>query len=305
MKHARPTRSRPFRAFTLIELLVVIAIISLLIAVLLPAMSAAREISRTTVCLSNQRQIGLGARMYMDDNRGGMFHHHEGWVLDDGTQLETLPHDEGACAGGGQGNSQAEKPWAVFFHPYYNNRQAAFCPSDPTPRSRKLATNLRDYNGAIESTDEEPPADSELGIAERERLTIQSYLLDSVFTHRSARYAVEGVLHGFATDARLAKVNPNLIMFSERNSEAMNDPENEAFGSVGQDDYDTWAGEAVLVRWGDGPRADEGWIKYNRHRGAANYIHADGHANTLRWNKAREDQYPDRRVRRPLDNPPE
>ncbi len=37
-------------------------------------------------------------------------------------------------------------------------------------------------------------------------------------------------------------------MFSERNSEAMNVPENEAFGSINQDDYDTWTGEASLGR---------------------------------------------------------
>jgi prepilin-type N-terminal cleavage/methylation domain-containing protein len=299
--------NRPQRlGFTLIELLVVIAIIAILAALLLPALAKAKEKGQQAGCYSNLRQVSFAARLYMDDYNGGLFHHHEGWVLDDGSQVDTLPSSIAGVAGGGMGNSQAEKPWVIFLQPYLRNRQAAFCPGDRSARSRILATDLIGYNGAINSTSQTPPPGSEQAVAQSEHLSIESYLLDSVFTHKSARYALEGVLSGFATDAAINRLpNPNFIMFSERNCEALDASDNAQFGSVDQDDYDTWVGEAALVQWGSGPYADQGWIRYNRHGRHANYIYTDSHVENLPWSKARYDQFPDHQVRKPLARPPQ
>jgi prepilin-type N-terminal cleavage/methylation domain-containing protein/prepilin-type processing-associated H-X9-DG protein len=92
-------RRRYTAGFTLIELLVVIAIIAILAAILFPVFAQAREKARAITCLSNEKQIGTGLMMYVQDAD------------------ETYPVDQWYSSG----NPQIQYRWYQELMPYIKN----------------------------------------------------------------------------------------------------------------------------------------------------------------------------------------
>jgi prepilin-type N-terminal cleavage/methylation domain-containing protein/prepilin-type processing-associated H-X9-DG protein len=93
-----PTRNRSRRGFTLVELLVVIGIIAILISLLLPALSRARDQAKSVQCMSNMRQIGLGMLSYTQAHQNSF-----PWYQDytDGSAVPFLRYWPGVLFHGG------------------------------------------------------------------------------------------------------------------------------------------------------------------------------------------------------------
>jgi len=166
MKMKLPPLRTGFRlAFTLIELLVVIAIIAILAALLLPALSRARQKTQGIYCMNNNRQLAICWYMYSDDNGGKLAPNR------DGTQVGKNPNDA-AWAGGwldfsaSTDNTNTEflvnhdkYPWAAYLGPCVKSVSVFRCPADKSVvtisgalHNRVRTTSMNNYVGDLSRT---------------------------------------------------------------------------------------------------------------------------------------------------------
>lgn len=144
------TRLTDRPAFTLVELLVTVALIAVLIGMLLPALGGARDAARTTRCLSNMRQMGLGWTMYADASADRVMPLAY-------TSLEDIGSGDSIYWWGGAGDVSGRVDHAIgFLSPYLDSALSPAsvyeCPSQPwgsyRPQGRAAAiTSTYGYNG--------------------------------------------------------------------------------------------------------------------------------------------------------------
>lgn len=127
-------RARRERAFTLIEVLVVVAIIALLVAILLPSLTRARDMSRSVVCQANVRQLMTAFVTYSIDNKGRFPGNRQDEYAD------WLGGDNGPRSQrvyGVNGNRGKQPEWGTIYKKYMGGMSDAYsCPDDKTFRLR-------------------------------------------------------------------------------------------------------------------------------------------------------------------------
>jgi len=132
------------RAFTLIELLVVIAIIAILAAILFPVFAQAKESAKSSVCLSNNKQIAISALLYAGDFDDAITPWEIAYRRNVTGPLN--PHTAATLDG------QIDGLWTETIQPYMKSKGLLFCPSTALGTIQKAMDDAAcDGNGAVGS----------------------------------------------------------------------------------------------------------------------------------------------------------
>jgi prepilin-type N-terminal cleavage/methylation domain-containing protein len=188
------------RGFTLVELLVVIGIIALLISILLPALSKAKDAANRTACMSNMRQLITAARMYGNDYKdyvpftnwrsketGTAKHPYQpGWLY----KWAAFPAQQQLVM-----NSEEGIKTGLLFA-YLKTTRVFRCPTDTPPYPADSTRNLTSYlmNGEVSSNDNAAvPASHKFSKFKARAVIFMETREDNGFWNDGSNYAGEGI----------------------------------------------------------------------------------------------------------------
>lgn len=270
------------KGFTLIELLVVIAIIAILAAILFPVFAKAREKARQASCLSNEKQIGLGLMMYMQDY--------------DETYPMAYYYQNNATSANGYVH------WSGMISPYVKSNNIWVCPSSVNggwaPTCFGTSTNHPGNQTTLNtSVDNQAPRISYTAneaILPRLKYSALSSSLNVVSENAVTNPA------GTIVICEQTDVHARILDTSTTGGAAVKShrPTNAVVLADGSKfNGETYAGAAIYaITKGDADAAVAGAIadgnansrlsitycKYDAHSDGANYVYGDGHA---KWRK--------------------
>lgn len=232
------------RAFTLIELLVVIAIIAILAALLLPSLARGKQQAKNVQCLNHLRQLQVCWTLYAVDNQDVLVPNNSVYNL---ANAEVLADGASWCAGNTRIDKTTDRIRNALLFPYNTEVRIYSCPLDYACL-------------------EDPDVPGNCIVPH---------------TRRTRSYNLSQSMNGFPEfDPMIASVTPSFQKFS-----AIRSPDAArafTFLDVHEEKIlDAMYGAPVPAVWGD-------WrvwwdIPANRHKRAANFSFADGHAERKRW----------------------
>jgi prepilin-type N-terminal cleavage/methylation domain-containing protein/prepilin-type processing-associated H-X9-DG protein len=243
------------KGFTLIELLVVIAIIAILAAILFPVFAQARERARAITCLSNAKQIGLGATRYSQDSD------------------EILPETgwQGPCSNAA--GAASDTYWSGVYafplaiQPYIKNYGILKCPDDSIAGG---------WNKPGSLCYEDQLLAANVPGAYKGMSAVSNAMSKVLPLSYAGNYFLSGA-YGW-TDPSTGYTRPAAPGQKMLPLSAEQSPSNLFFASeVGSATSNDFAGWYVAPGYGSGS-GDTRWSNGVRHQGGRNWVFCDGHA---------------------------